>query len=120
MSKFTGEHCKDEVVINLMGYLVKIPGVPDRENLIELKKLQSMTEEEIRKAFADKPLSNDPSAQNPVYAYKTCLRCEFCGSRKRFSTAWKLYMHFKCHHGSELSLLSRIRKIADAIIGEMR
>jgi hypothetical protein len=72
------------------------------------------------KAYANKPLSNDPSAQNPVYAYKTCLRCKFCGSRKRFSTAWKLYMHFKCHHGSEPSLLSTIQKVADAIIGEMR
>lgn len=76
--------------------------------------------ENRRKAYADKPLSTDPHAQNPVYAYKTSLRCEFCGSRKRFSSAWKLYMHFKCHHGSELSLLSTMRRVADAIIGEMR
>jgi hypothetical protein len=76
--------------------------------------------ENRRKAYADKPLSSDPHAQNPVYSYKTSLRCEFCGSRKRFSNAWKLYMHFKCHHASEPSLLSVIRKIADSIIGEMK
>ena len=68
MGKFTGEHFKDEVVINLMGYLVKIPGVPDRENLIELKKLQSMTEEEIRKAFADK--LNDGTLNLSTYTMK--------------------------------------------------
>jgi hypothetical protein len=83
---------------------------PQKSNPFENRKL----------AFADKPLSTDPSAQNPVFTFKTCLRCDFCGSRKRFSNAWKLYMHFKCHHGSEPSLLSAIRKIADAIIGEMR
>ena len=76
--------------------------------------------ENRRKAFADKPRSTDPSAQNPVYAYKTSLRCDFCGSRKRFSTAWKLYMHFKTQHGSEPSLLAVIRKVANSIIGEMK
>ena len=89
-----------------------------RRGLIQPQKSNPF--EKRRKAYADKPLSNDPSAQNPVYIYKTCLRCEFCGSRKRFSTAWKLYMHFKCHHGLEPSLLSTIRKVANAIIGEIR
>ena len=89
-----------------------------RRGLIQPQKSNPF--ENRRKAYADKPLSTDPHAQNPVYAYKTSLRCEFCASRKRFSNAWKLYMHMTYHHGSEPSLLSTIRKVADAIIGEMR
>ena len=89
-----------------------------RRGLIQPQKSNPF--ERRRAAYANKPLCSDPSAQNPVYAYETRLRCEFCGSRKRFSNAWKLHMHFKCHHGSEPSLLSTIRKVADAIIGEMK
>ena len=86
--------------------------MPQRSNPFERRK----------KAFENKPLSTDPHSRNPVYTFKTCLRCPFsdCDSRKSFSNAWKLWMHFKNHHYNEPSQLMKIRIIADAIIGEMR
>jgi len=89
-----------------------------RRGLIQPQKSNPF--EKRRVAFTDKKKSTDPSAQNPVYIYKTCLRCDFCCSKKRFSNAWKLYMHFKCHHNTEATKFKKIRKIASAIIGEMR
>ena len=89
-----------------------------RRGLIQPQKSNPF--ERRKRAYANKPLSTDPHAQNPVFTYETRLRCEFCGSRKRFSNAWKLYMHFKCHHDNESSIISQIRKVAAAIIGEMR
>ena len=80
--------------------------------------------ERRRKAFENKPLSTDPHAQNPVYTHKTHLKCPFCegtrASKKWFNNAWKLYNHCRRQHSNESSLMSTIRKIADAIIGEMR
>ena len=69
--------------------------MPQRSNPFSKRKL----------AFVDEPLSTDPHSRNPVYAYKTSLKCDFCGSRKSYSTAWKLYMHFKCHHGLDMTFV---------------
>ena len=85
--------------------------MPQRSNPFSKRKL----------AFVDEPLSTDPHSRNPVYAYKTYLKCPFtdCDSRKSFSNAWRLYMHFKNHHNNEPSQLMKIRIIAEKIIEEM-
>tara|TARA_R100000988_G_C3983960_1_gene158576 strand:- start:110 stop:457 length:348 start_codon:yes stop_codon:yes gene_type:complete len=62
---YKAEHFKDDLVMDLMSYLVRIPGVADRANLIELEKLKKMTDEEIRSAFAEK--LNDGSLTFSTY-----------------------------------------------------
>ena len=63
--KFRAEHFKEDDVIGLMSYLVKIPRVPEKANLIELEKLKKMTAEEIRSEFAEK--LNDGSLTFSTY-----------------------------------------------------
>ncbi len=63
--KFRAEHFKEDDVIGLMSYLVKIPSVPEKANLIELEKLKKMTAEEIRSEFAEK--LNDGSLTFSTY-----------------------------------------------------
>ncbi len=65
MTKFTAEHFKDDLVLDLMSHLVKIPGVPEKANLIKLEELKKMTANEIRSVFAEK--LNDGSLTFSTY-----------------------------------------------------
>ena len=65
---FTSKDFADDLVLDLMSRLVKIPAVPGRENGVELEKLKSMTPEEIRVEFAQR--LNDGRLKFSTYTHK--------------------------------------------------
>ena len=65
---FTSKDFADDLVLDLMSRLVKIPAVPGRENGVELEKLKSMTPEEIRVEFAQR--LNDGRLRFSTYTHK--------------------------------------------------
>ena len=65
---FTSKDFADDLVLDLMSRLVKIPAVPGRENGVELEKLKSMTPEEIRVEFAQR--LNDGRLKFSTYTHR--------------------------------------------------
>ena len=65
---FTSKDFADDLVLDLMSRLVKIPTIPGRENGVELEKLKSMTPEEIRVEFAQR--LNDGRLRFSTYTHK--------------------------------------------------
>ena len=87
-----------------------------RQGLIQPQKSNPF--ENRRKAYSDKPLSTDPSPNNPVFTYKTRLKCCYsdCDPRKGFKSVYSLYHHLIHDHWNESTKVEKIRGVAAFVI----
>lgn len=73
-----------------------------------------------RMPFQNKPLSNIPSAHNPVFTWKRKVVCPHCKNNNKCNSLWGLWNHILFTHRDESNNKSIITSLADQVILEMQ